>query len=217
MTFTNRIVTIPPIKLNNTNLVELNEGKFLGVLIDNKLKFDSHIDFISKKISKSLGIIYRLRECLPQSKLKSLYYTFIYPYLLYCNLAWGGTCATYIDRLLKLQKRVIRIMTGSSYRAHTNELFIEHEILKINEIHDLKLGLYMFNLESRDEWLRRHCYNTRYSNLLNPAFARLVSTQRSLAVAAVNFWNRLPDSLKTIRTHSKFKRQLKSSLLNRYN
>ena len=52
----------------------MSEDKFLGVIIDNKLKFDSHIDLVSKKISKSLGIIFRLRECLPQNKLKSLYY-----------------------------------------------------------------------------------------------------------------------------------------------
>ena len=69
MTFTNRKVTIPPIKINNTNLVELAEGKFLGVLIGNKLKIYSHIVFFWKKTSKSLWIIYRLRKCLPQNKL----------------------------------------------------------------------------------------------------------------------------------------------------
>ena len=204
MTFTNRIVTIPPIIMNNTNLVEMSERKFIGVILDNKLKFDSHIDFISKKISKSFGIIYRLKECLLQNNLKSLYYSFIYPYLLYCNLAWswGGTFSTYLDRLLKNQKIFIRIISGSYFRAHTKELFLEHEILKITEIHDLTLGLYTFNLESRDEWLRRHCYNTRYRSVLNPTFARLASIQRSLAVTAVNLGITLLDRLKTTITHS---------------
>ena len=50
MTFTNRIVTIGPIKMNNTYLVEMFEGKILGVIIGNKHKFVWHIDFFSKKI-----------------------------------------------------------------------------------------------------------------------------------------------------------------------
>ena len=105
------------------------------------------------------------------------------------------------------------ILSESSYQP----IFLEHNIIKITEIHDLKLGLYMFNLEPRDEWLRRHRYNTRYRSLLNPTFARPASIQRSLAVAAVKFWNILPDSPKMTITHSKYKHQLKSSLLNRYN
>ena len=109
----------------------------------------------------SFGIKYRLREDILQNKLKPPYTSFIIPYLLYCNLALDGTCSTYSDRVYRLQKRVICISTGSSYRCHINDSFKECEVLKTSETNDVKLGFYMFTLQSRDEWLRKQCFNTR--------------------------------------------------------
>ena len=101
-------------------------------------------------------------------------------------------------------------MIGSSFRARTNDLFMEQEVLKIR---DLKLGLRMINLEPRDKW--RQCYNKTQIHLLNKAFACPTSTQRSLVVASVRFSEKLLDSLIMIRPDGFFKRQLKSSVLNR--
>ena len=58
MTFTNIAVTVPPIKMKDTYLEGMLEGKFLRLKIPNKIEFDSHISLISKKISKSFEIFY---------------------------------------------------------------------------------------------------------------------------------------------------------------
>ena len=59
--------------MNNAYPVKMSEGKIIGLIIHNKPKFDSQITSISKKISKSLECIYRLRECLPQNKSKTIF------------------------------------------------------------------------------------------------------------------------------------------------
>ena len=67
--------------------------KFLGVHIDEHLTWTQHISYVSKKISKSGGILHRCSFYLSTKTKVSLYDTLIYPYigLIYCNLAWSST------------------------------------------------------------------------------------------------------------------------------
>ena len=52
----------------------------------------------------------------------------------YCNIIWGGAAKVHLEKLLKLQKRPVRILTGSSYLEHTAPLFKQLKLLKVYEI-----------------------------------------------------------------------------------
>jgi len=69
-----------------------------------------HITLITNKILKNLGIISRIKHCLPFHVLLNLYYTLIFPYLSYCNIVWGSNYPSYLLHLVILQKRIIRIV-----------------------------------------------------------------------------------------------------------
>ena len=79
-----------PLTLENTVIKQVTETKFLGVLIDQHLSWKPHIDFVSKKISKSVGIIAKARFYLSSQTLMTLYYSLEYPFLTYCNVAWSS-------------------------------------------------------------------------------------------------------------------------------
>jgi len=66
----------------------------LGVIVDEKCSWKEYIDYVSKKMSKSVGIIRKVHKYLNRSGLFTLYYSLVYPYLSYCNIAWAHT---YID------------------------------------------------------------------------------------------------------------------------
>ena len=72
-----------------------NVGKFLGVFVGSKLDLSVHINHVTDKVFISRGILYKLKQYLPKSSLISLYYSFFYPYFLYCNLAWANTHGFY--------------------------------------------------------------------------------------------------------------------------
>ena len=82
--------------------------KYLGFLIDSTLTWRQHILFISSRISKSLGIISRLRHFVPTDTLLSIYQSLIQPYITYGIALWGQAAQTNLDKLLILQKRVVR-------------------------------------------------------------------------------------------------------------
>jgi hypothetical protein len=79
--------------------------KFLGLYIDKYLTYEYHINHICKKISKTLGVINKVKHILDRKTLRQLYYSLVYPYLLYCNIEWCLNYKTRINRLIILQKK----------------------------------------------------------------------------------------------------------------
>ena len=64
--------------------IEVNEkAKYLGVLIDSKLNFQQHLNQVENKVSRAVGIMFKLKSVLPQEALLKLYYALVHPYLLY--------------------------------------------------------------------------------------------------------------------------------------
>ena len=91
--------------INNIEIERVNEIKFLGVIIDNKLSWKPHIMYIKSKMSKSLAVLYKVKDFINQSSLYTLYCSFILPYIIYCVEVWGNTYKTNTDPIFILQKK----------------------------------------------------------------------------------------------------------------
>ena len=77
------------LNINGTEIERVYETKFLGVIIDHKLCWKPHIQYIKGKLAKSVGILYRTRELLNRKCLHILYSSLVVPYLSYCVEVWG--------------------------------------------------------------------------------------------------------------------------------
>src|SRR6218665_4225185 len=78
--------------------------------IDEHLTWNEHITVTSNKTAKNIGIIRNISYLLPSSVLTSLYYTLVYPYLLYGNIIRASNYDTRVKPMVLLQKRIIRII-----------------------------------------------------------------------------------------------------------
>ena len=105
--------------------------KYLGILTDNNLTWKHHIDYIVIKISRTIGLISKLRDFIPKHTLISIYRSLIAPYLSYGLIAWGQACKSYLDKLLKLQKRALRFIYFSDNNQHAIPLFSDAGILPL--------------------------------------------------------------------------------------
>ena len=146
--------------------------KFLGILIDCNLKWKHHIDFISLKISKTIGILARLRHFVPTETLLMIYRSLIMPYLSYGICVWGRAPKSYISKLLVLQKRALRLIYfAQGYSC--SSLFIKSKILPVNMIsfdtvanlmHDIWKGLAPSPIRALFTKSKEiHGYNTRHA------------------------------------------------------
>ena len=203
--------------LDDQNLSFVENHKFLGITIDSKLKFDGHIKMLCSKLSKSIGIMFKLKDLVPQSVVLKIYYSLVYPYLIYGNLVWGGTFPTHLQPLFLLQKRAVRIVVKADYLAHTNEIFFNLKILKLPDIHKFLVLQYVYNnLDNFQLPNSIHHYNTRRQNELRPQFQRLTLTQHSLKFSGPKFWNSLPLNIRQSNSIISFKNLLKSHLVDQY-
>ena len=121
----------PNLLINNINIENVAEFNFLGIQLNQNLKWKTHQNHVSLKLTKTIGILNRLKHELPLPILKTIYNTLFRPHLNYRILLWGSE----IGSIHKLQKRVLRIISGSKFNAHTEPICREEQLLKVNEIY----------------------------------------------------------------------------------
>ena len=121
--------------INDTNIERFQSFNFLGNTLSENMSWTKHVLSIKKKISKVIGILYRLRNTFSLDVLKTLYKSLVLLYIHYGLLLWGIE----VKKLESIQKRAIRLITGSNYVAHTEPLFIQLGVLKVQDIFKLRL------------------------------------------------------------------------------
>ena len=110
---------IPKLNINGTPIEMKRETNFLGLFINEHMNWNTHIFNISKTITKTLGVMNRLKHYLPQRILQILYNSLILSHINSNITAWGFAS----HKLCRLQKRALRLITDSRYNAHTQPLF----------------------------------------------------------------------------------------------
>ena len=83
---------------------------FTTIIIDEKLSWSKHYNYIANKLSKAAGILCRIRHYINKKTLINLYYSFVYPYLKYGITAWGNQTKSIMRKLQIIQNKIIRIM-----------------------------------------------------------------------------------------------------------
>ena len=151
---TNFIIFHPPQKaikhrvmlsINNKVIKQEKHIKYLGLFIDSHLCWKYHILHITKKIKRCIGIISKIRCFVSQQVLIQLYYSLIYPFLTCSLTAWRNTYKTSLQPLFILQKKTVRIITFSEYKAHSSPLFYRLEILKLFDLIYLDNALFVYD------------------------------------------------------------------------
>ena len=173
------------IKMNKKAIKEKEFIKYLGVFIDSTLSWKHQISNISKKISQSICIMYKLRPFLPLKVMRNVYYSLIYSHIIYAIETWGTACKTELDKILILQKRAMRLMTyNDTYPAvygpliSSHPIFTKLETLKVSDIYKYQISKLIFKCINGiapvnfQNWFKinheRHCYNTRSNiNIIN--------------------------------------------------
>ena len=113
-----KCVKIPKLTINNTNKECVDEFNYLRLMLNKHLNWKQHIAKIANTISKTIGIINKLKYELPENTLLTIYNSLILPHLNYCILAWGYDS----NRIYKLQKKAIRIISKSKFYSHSDPI-----------------------------------------------------------------------------------------------
>ena len=126
--------------------------KYLGIQIDSLLNWKPHIETLTSSISKSVGILYKLKDYTSKSILKMVYQALIKSKLQYGIVLWGNSNKSTLDRLNKLHNRALRCITGLPFRTSIVKLYKNAAVLQINELYKFEMLKYMH----KQRWSRGH-------------------------------------------------------------
>ena len=134
------------LRISNDTIEHVNEFNFLGLHLNSKLNWDTHVNIVEKRISRAVGLIRKLQLIFPRTILLSIYNALILPHINYCLLSWGsGTAA---KGIFLQQKRAIRAISSAGYKAHTEPLFKIYKILKLEDVYNYRLLVFYYNLKN---------------------------------------------------------------------
>ena len=191
---------------------------------DENLSFDLHIQKISNRISGSLGTLNRLKRMLPQNTLLLLYNSLILPHLQYAILCWGKKTS----RLFILQKKAVRNIVCSKYKAHTDPIFKKLKLLKLDDIYNMCLLKFYYKLEHENlpvyfrNFMTSHNHthtHLRSRSVPVPTYTRTKSAQLSVRNYLPTFLCQFPNLIiDKVDTHSYegFSRYCKNYFINSY-
>ncbi len=119
------IETDPTIELGESKIKRVKHSKTLGIIIDDQLLWKKQVETTVSKVSKGIGMLRRIKSCVPKRTLIKVYNAIILPHFDYCSLVWSNCSDYLLDTLQKMQNRAARIITGRPYDIPTKEIFRE--------------------------------------------------------------------------------------------
>ena len=197
----NRKVTI-----GGNELDQLKSTNFLGIKIDEKLSWKEHISFVTSRMSKCIGILYKARHLLSVNWRMTLYKTFVLPHLNYCNIVWSSTYPTYLKSVVVKQKLALKSALNVPLITSSESVFTQSKVHTLNGINRVQTGIFMYKYSHHllpcdydfecTTINKLHHYNTRSNDLYRLPRPRISRFKFSLLYKGPALWNNLPHSIK---------------------
>ena len=96
---------------------------YLGIIINSKLNFDTHIKKLAHRISKAVGIMFKLKQYMLRKALQALYYSLKHTHLLYGLPICGSTHLSYLKKLITLQNKAVKLIGGGLYNDKASPFY----------------------------------------------------------------------------------------------
>ena len=210
------------ISIGNKLIDKVSETKFLGVIIDDQLNWQSHIKQIVTKLHKNYYIIKKASRSM--ASLTMLYNSLCLPYMLYCCEIWGRASAYLLNKITLLQKKMIRLVHKAFYREHRKPLFKLSNILMFSDLLQYAMSILMFkafhnllpaNIQNIFK-IHINIRSSRRQNMFSINYSHTNLRRHCTSNVGKRLWNDLPVDLKNIASIYLFKKNMKFIFLQGY-
>lgn len=189
--------------------------KYLGLMVDQNLKWKLHIEYISGRLSGLLYKFFQLRNILADINLRMVYVALAESIIRYCILIWGGLFQESLGQLNVTQNTLIKILFKKERLYSTKLLYSELGLMNTRQLYTYRCLEWMFN--------RKHEYskvilnrNTRYSSHLEVPFFYKTHLQRFAFFHGPKLYNLLPSETKNITSKNKYIIEITNYVLSNY-
>jgi hypothetical protein len=208
----NNYPNVQDIEINGINIKRVSSTKYLGVTFDQALTWEEHVNGLCKNLLKYFGIFNHIKSIVTKKVVRQLYFAFVYSRISYGIEVTGSCSNKLLSKLQTIQNQLLKLILRLERRTSTNVLHNNLHLLKVKDIHKVKIILFVqkcilgkcpssfinyFNY-------RDGPYNLRHSLLDIP---RSLTTMGSLCIFryGAQLWNNLGEHIKQKQTQLNFK------------
>ncbi len=213
--------------VNNISITRVKSTKFLGLIIDEHLTWESHGINVANGVSKNLYMLRSVRNLVPSKSLRDLYFSYIHSTMNYgLGLRGPLISANTFNRLKVLQKKAVRVIAKACYNANSAPLFKKLQILRISDMIDLEVAKLSFRfvnnelpLPIRDLFTPNafnHNYNTRARNEPRIARHRTSLFHKSFLIRSQTVWSALVTHVKRASKFNSFRNMFTKLRISKY-
>ena len=172
-------------------------AKYLGIHLDKNLTFREHANYLTKKLNKFCGLIYKIRHMYQRKFLLQFYHAYVTSVIKYGLLNYGSTRKTHLENIYKVQRRIIRAIFFKKPQNSLCEILTKYTIFNIYELYIIEVVIEVFKqLKSNSPCAYlstniNYDYNTRRKakGLLPATTHRTVMQEKSLKNALNKCYN----------------------------
>lgn len=202
----------PNLFINNQKLNQVENNKFLGLIVDQNLSWDKHVDHVVNKMASGLYALRQMANFCTTETLKTIYFALINPHLSYGICIYGATTKRNLDRILLQQKKALRIIFNINKRETVKPYFSQLGILTVYDLYILETVSHVKKLNHYPTSNSNlHSYNTRNSRYIEQH--NLKFFEKKTNFMGTKFLSKLPSNIRNENNFEKLKKLLKNYLL----
>ena len=206
--------------LNNeiVKITETKSKKYLGLMVDSRLNFHDHIDFIKKKVAKRIGAMYKSKSLLPLKYRKMFANALVLPYFDYLSIIWSRTDKSKLVELDILHKKVAKIALDYKPRTESIKVYTDMRWLPLHLRRQVHYSNYIFRIlhnQAPKQFSNIFSYvsgGSRDAEKCNLYITKSRS-HKTFAYLGAKCWNLLADVCREFEDCKKFSKYLKSCFL----
>ena len=182
-----------------------SQVRYFGIILQDDLHWDAHLTKLEEKLSRSIGLLSKIRHYVPMHLLRTTHYSIFNSYLIYaCEMGNKTKNSLRCTKLTKLQNKALKVINFQSCDSPTVPLYQENRVLKIADFINYKNALFVRNTLKRENpqvfhemfimLNQNHSYNTKaatYHFLDIPQVKTTHFGQYSVKFQASETWNKL--------------------------
>lgn len=197
---------------NCPSLVSSTQVKYLGIILDQHLRWDKQIEFLCKRLRKTIYKFVILRTFMPKQSLRIVFLALAQTLIQYSIISWGGVASSVINPLVLLHKRLIKICLSKKIDYPTKQTYSDFNVFTIDQIY--KYSLLTFYHKNQGKYKStRHEYSTRRQTSVFPLIEPKCNTSAALKHGASfgpRLYNTLTNKFPTLKNIKieRFKREI---------
>jgi hypothetical protein len=186
---------------SNTIITNINNTKFLGLIIDSTLSWKVHITALTSKLNKACYAIRAIKPFMSLEAMKMIYYSYVHSVISYGIINWGNS--HFSDSIFKIQKRIIRVITNTGRCESCRELCKKLQILPLLSQYIFSLHVFVNKNRCCISNSEIHDINTRRNYNLHLPSTNLTLVQKGVLFSGCKIYNHLSLNIKMLSKDAK--------------